>query len=120
MNTLVSSQHFLRRVIQRHLSSQDIAFVLQHGQVLYRTGIQFCFLGQKDIPQRLRRDPHTSRLAGVTVLLAHDGTLITAYKNPTGLHKIKRKAKRYLPRRADRPLTYVGGSAVQHTEQHIS
>jgi len=94
MPHVVPSGHFIDRAAQRNLSPTEIAFVLQHGRILYRTGIQFYFLGWRDIPKTLRQDPNIARLEGLTVLLGHDGTLVTAYKNRQAIRTIRRKAKR--------------------------
>lgn len=93
MHALVPSNHYVRRSGQCKLCDRDLAFVLQHARVLYRTGIRFYFLGWHDIPEPLRRNPGIARLQGMTVLLAHDGTLITAYKNPQAIRTIRRKVK---------------------------
>lgn len=103
-NTLIPSKHFLWRSAQLQLSPSDLAFVLEHGRLLHRTGILFRFLGRKDIPKKLRREPTISRLEGVTLLLSSEGTVITAYKNPQGLQQIRRKPKhRWLAYPARRP-----------------
>jgi hypothetical protein len=100
VRNITATNHVIERAAQRNLSPRDITFVLRHGRVLYRTGIQFYFLGRRDIPEELRRESRISRLEGFAVLLSHDGTLITAYKNPKALRKIRRKSKQRFERLA--------------------
>lgn len=97
MQNVTVSEHAFKRVAQGKLSPRDIAYVIRHGRVLYRTGVKFFFLGWRDIPEDHRRLPRVSRLEGLTILPSHDGTLLTAYKNRKALRKIKRKDTRAAP-----------------------
>lgn len=86
------SRHARFRASQRGLSDDEISFVLFFGRRLHRTGIRFVFLGQRDIPDTHRRTH--GHLAGATVLVSHDGTVLTVYKNPDAIRVIKKKDKR--------------------------
>lgn len=85
------SRHARHRASQRGLTEEEMTFVHFYGRRLHRTGIMFIFLGQRDIPARFRRSH--GYLTGATLLIAQDGTVITAYKNPDALRVIKKKAK---------------------------
>jgi len=85
------SFHARQRASQRGLNLAEIDFVLTHGRGIYRTGIRFIFLGERDIPARYRRTH--GYLTGVTLLMADDGTLLTVYKNPDAIRVIKKKSK---------------------------
>lgn len=85
------SRHARHRASQRGLTEDEIAFILFYGRRLHRTGILFLFLGHRDVPERYRRSH--GYLAGATLLVANDGTVITAYKNQDALRTIKKKAK---------------------------
>lgn len=85
------SRHARHRASQRGLTEDELSFVLYFGRRLHRTGIMFVFLGQRDIPERYRRSH--GYLTGATLLMAQDGTVITAYKNPEALKVIKKKSK---------------------------
>lgn len=89
------SLHARQRASQRGLSTHEIDFVLLFGRRIYRTGIRFIFLGARDIPVRYRRSH--GYLAGVTLLMADDGTLLTVYKNPEAIKVIKKKSKNKRP-----------------------
>lgn len=86
------SHHALRRASQRGLNADEIAFVFYFGRRLHRTGIQFVFLGARDIPRQFCRSH--GHLAGATLLIASDGTVLTVYKNQAAWRTIKKKEKR--------------------------
>ncbi|MFN3432067.1 MAG: hypothetical protein ACK46X_19220 [Candidatus Sericytochromatia bacterium] len=66
--------------------------MLFFGRRIHRTGIRFVFLGQRDIPESHRRSH--GYLAGATLLVSSDGTVLTVYKNQAALRTIKKKEKR--------------------------
>ncbi len=88
------TKHARERSQRRKFSLAEIAYVMEHGRLLYRTGVRFYFLGNKDLPLKDRNLPWAQHLVGTTLLVSGDGpTLITLYKNPKGLGDIKRKSK---------------------------
>jgi hypothetical protein len=87
------SRHAEHRQRQRNLSAADVAYVLNHGELIRRTGATFMFLGKQDIPWEDRRHDQFARLAGTTILLGDAETIITLYRNPRALRDIKRKDK---------------------------
>lgn len=94
------SCHAWERAVKCNISTRDIFYVMDHGRSIYRTGIEFCFLGDRDIPQDHQNDSRITELVGTTLLIAQDGTLITVYRNPDGLRTIKRKCKYFDGRKA--------------------
>ena len=94
LTTAVLSRHANQRAGQRTFNGAEIAYVLQNGRIVRRTGICFCFLAARDVPRADRRLAWVERLVGTTVLLnASQECIITLYKNKTALHEIKRKPK---------------------------
>ncbi|HEX2911033.1 MAG TPA: DUF4258 domain-containing protein [Chloroflexia bacterium] len=88
------SNHAQMRSCQRKFSQTEIAYVLQHGRVIRRTGIRFCFLAARDVPPADRRLPWVERLVGTTILLnPTEEQVITLYKNANALRDIKKKPK---------------------------
>ena len=85
--------HTRRRMQHRNVTPAEIQLALEHGQIEYRAGTKFYFLGQRDIPAKLRRTH--SRLAGLTIVVAN-GEIVTLYRNPRAHAAIKRRAKRCL------------------------
>lgn len=96
---LVTTRHVQTRMAQRGISAADLAFVREHGRVEYRTGVQFVFLGKKDIPAPLRRT--AGHLEGTVLIVAADGrVVVTCYRDRGAIAEIKRKAKRAARRAA--------------------
>lgn len=92
------SEHARRRCAQRNIETVAMEMARQYGRVVHRTGVVFYFLGRRDIPVSLRQHEGCRRMEGTTVVAAGDGEVITVYRNPAGLRKIKKKAKCRLPR----------------------
>jgi hypothetical protein len=86
------SRHARSRASQRGLTEDEINFVLQFGRLIHRTGIRFVFLAHRDVPSAYRRTH--GHLAGCTVLVSSDATVLTMYKNQAALRVIKKKDKR--------------------------
>lgn len=82
--------HTKRRMQHRIVTCEDIRLALVHGQVEYRHGTKFYFLGKRDIPAALRRTH--GRLAGLT-LVVENGEIVTVYRNPQAHADIKRRDK---------------------------
>lgn len=89
------SYHAQQRLAQRNLDQRAIDYVLKHGRLIRRTGVQFYVLGARDVPLQDRRRSSISRLIGTTILVARDGTIITVYRNRRTLRAIARKRKHW-------------------------
>jgi hypothetical protein len=88
------STHAFLRSAQRNLSYDDIAFIIQHGSRVHRTGVIFCQLRQKDIPPDTPGNHRHRQLAGTTVVLCKCGHyVITLYRNERAFHRDARKNK---------------------------
>jgi hypothetical protein len=85
------SYHARQRMNQRRISFTELSLVLHYGRQVYRAGVKFIFLGQRDLPVRLARQ--YDHLIGTTVLISEQD-VITVYKNRNALADIKRKWKR--------------------------
>ncbi|MFN8534451.1 MAG: DUF4258 domain-containing protein [Dehalococcoidia bacterium] len=85
--------HATERCAQRNLRTDEkIAYVLQHGTRIRRTGVTFVFLRRRDIPFEDRRVDRLARLEG-TILLVGNDVIITAYHRRDALKAIRRKVK---------------------------
>lgn len=90
------SLHAQQRLAQRNLDQRAIDYVLKHGRLIRRTGVQFYVLGARDIPLQDGRRSSITRLIGTTILVSRDGTIITVYRNRrTPLRAIVRKQKHW-------------------------
>ena len=100
------SRHAALRMAQRNVSPDDASLVIRYGTVEYRTGAEFYFLAEHDIP--LGRERDLERLVGTTVLVER-GRIRTVYRNRRALHSIRCKPKRRLPTK----LTITQESTLQ-------
>lgn len=92
------TKHARQRMAQRHLTEEHLEFVLKYGQVIHNGGAVFVFLGHRNIPDKYQADDKVAKLEGTTLVISHDGALITPYKNRDALKTIKRKLKQYIPK----------------------
>jgi hypothetical protein len=89
---LEMTDHARRRLAQRGLRADHVAYVLDHGTVECRTGVTFVVLRRRDIPPE-ERGGDAAHLEGTVILLSNDGEAITAYRNRTAFADIRRKTK---------------------------
>lgn len=88
------SKHAKTRSVERNLSSDDLNFVLSYGERLRRTGVIFCQLRKKDIPQDKQTFQRYGRLVGTTIVLCSCGSsVITLYRNEKAFRKDQSKSK---------------------------
>lgn len=89
------TEHALLRMTQRCLSINDVEYVVLHGQQHRCAGVVHFFLGRRDIPKKDCSNDVLRRLEGTTVLVDSQDSrsVITVYRNRSGLKCIRRKAK---------------------------
>jgi hypothetical protein len=87
------SYHAQCRAAQRNLPSVAVAYIMAWGRLIHRTGVDFYFLGNDDIPAQHRHLPWVARLAGAVALVARDGEVITLYRHANAPRDIQRKMK---------------------------
>lgn len=87
------SNHAERGLAQRAIPDTQLAYVLEHGVPVQRTGVTFYILRDRDIPPQDRRQDAIARLAGTAILVGPNGRVITAYRNPRALRTIQKKPK---------------------------
>lgn len=88
------SSHALERSAQRNISDDDIDFILTHGVKLHRTGVIFCQLRHKNLPEDLPGNHRARQLVGTTLVLCKCGQyIVTVYREERAFHRDKRKAK---------------------------
>ena len=77
------STHASRRAAQRNFSPDEIDFLLEHGCLTRNTGVIFCRLRAKDLPDDLPRNHRYRRLVGSTLILCKCGYfVVTLYREP--------------------------------------
>ena len=81
------SDHAARRAAQRNVAPDEIDFLLQHGNHLHNTGVIFCQLRAKDVPNDLPGNHRYRRLIGSTLVLCRCGHfVVTLYREEKAFH----------------------------------
>jgi len=97
------SDHAARRAAQRNVSPDEIAFLLKHGRFLHNTGVIFCQLRRKDVPDDLPGNHRYRRLVGSTLVLCRCGHfVVTLYREAKAFHHDNCKT-----RYNQKPETYI-------------
>ncbi|EIM72428.1 hypothetical protein A3SI_19775 [Nitritalea halalkaliphila LW7] len=100
-----ASLHAQVRKQQRGIRASDIQTVVDWGKCIYKQGIRFFYL-----PKSLIRERGLSCSDGlsdlIVVLAGKDREMITCYKNPKALRRVKKKPKRCAKRGAVQEREY--------------
>jgi len=98
MQDIALSSHALHRSAQRNITEEDITFIILSGHRLRRTGVIFCQLRRKDIPDGTPGNHRYWQLVGTTVVLCRCGRyVITVYREERAFHRDACKSKYRLP-----------------------
>ena len=113
-NVSLLTRHAALRMAQRNVSLADAGLVIAYGTVEYRTGVEFYFIAQRNIPPGSERS--LERLVGTTAVV-RAGRVETVYRYRKALFNIKGKPRHRLKwgpgatnSRALAPLLIEGGS----------
>lgn len=86
--------HIKTRACQRNLSPNEIEFIVNHASRVRRTGVIFCQMRRKDMPDDIPPNDPLYRLVGSTVILDKtERAVITAYRDPHAFKRDRRKSK---------------------------
>ena len=90
------TNHAEIRLMERGIKIDDIKTVTTLAKPIFRTGIKFYYLREKDIPVEFRNESNFQKLIGTIVLVSIDGFVITSYRNKSkkAIKKIMKKNKR--------------------------
>lgn len=94
---MVLTTHVRKRMQSRRISEADIQDAVRYGRTYYARGAVFKVIGKKEIDRHCD-EPNLQHLEGVHVVMAHDGTVITAYRNRQ-FHRVNFSKPRYRPHR---------------------
>ena len=98
------TKHAAQRQAQRCISDLQLSLTLDYGQRVHMSCAEICFLGRKDIPDWI--DPrYADKMDGTVVVLSPDGAVITTYRNPDYLHRLRTRAGSPKKPRAERGLS---------------
>jgi hypothetical protein len=88
------SQHAEMRSAQRNVSFDEILFIIRHGRRTRRTGVIFCQMLEKNMPENIPANDPIQRLVGTTVVLCECGHhVVTIKRGVKSFFKDKRKSK---------------------------
>ena len=90
---VLMSRHARRRSAQRHLTEDNVRYIMAYGREYRRTGVTFIVLRRRDIPRDDLRRPALAHLQGAVLLIGDEGIVITLYRNPCAARTITRKLK---------------------------
>lgn len=88
------TDHALMRMGQRGISERVVDMVLRHGRTVHARGATYRVVGHKEVSRCADRGIDLAEADGVHVLLASDGSVITAYRNHE-LRKIRPTKRRH-------------------------
>lgn len=112
------TRHFESRVNERGLRADVLEYIFRWAEPVYRSGLVFLAIRRKDLPERERNSKIASRAMGWVLGLAHDESLVTAYRRCNAVSYLKKK-----PRRALHPKDFDNRRELQRLEQaadHLS
>lgn len=88
------SDHAVRRAAQRNLRQDEIDFMIANGSFHRNTGVIFCQLRAKDLPDDLPANHRFRRLVGTTLVLCRCGYyVVTVYREARAFHDDLCKAR---------------------------
>ena len=75
------THHARARMDGRRIPPEAVAAVLAHGRTVWTRGAQVFALGRKEVARALQRGLDLRPFAGLQVVCAPDGDVLTVYRN---------------------------------------
>lgn len=75
------TDHAQMRMGQRGISERCVAMVLRYGRTVHARGAAYRVIGHKEVARCAELGIDVSEADGVHVLVAPDGSVVTAYRN---------------------------------------
>jgi len=94
---MVFTNHANQRMRSREISEADVQLTIEYGRTFYARGAVHKVIGKKEIA-RYQDEADLEHLDGVTVVMGHDGTVITTYRNRR-FHRANFRKPRHRPHR---------------------
>lgn len=92
---MFATAHFSVRQAQRARTDLTVALVLRYGRRFFEGDDRVYFLARRDIPPTVAHE--LAERAHGTVVVCRGDALVTTFRNPRYLHRLKRRVGR--PRR---------------------
>jgi len=91
---LSQNKHAQMRMGQRGISERFVAMALRYGRTVHARGAAYRVIGHKEVARCAEFGFDISEADGVHVLVAPDGSVVTAYRNHE-LRKIRPSKRRH-------------------------
>ena len=90
---LSATDHARERQRRRGVSDDQLELTLHYGTRLYAQGAVFYYLRLRDVPHWVG-DDYAARVRGTVAVVSHDGAILTTYRNPKALRRLKKHPRR--------------------------
>ena len=90
---LTPTGHGAERQRRRGITDDQLDFTLRYGTRLHVTGAVLYYLRRRDIPLWVGAE-YAARVHGTVAVVSQEGALVTTYRNPKILHRLKKRPRR--------------------------
>ena len=94
--TFTHTRHSQQRSCERSIHDQDLAAVIENGDAIFKQGMTFYVLGEKNIPKDLPLKLQKKVKNLVVVVAGDEASIITCYRSKNPFKHLKRKSKTLL------------------------
>ena len=84
--------HGEERRRQRGITEDQLELTLHYGTRLHVTGAVLFYLRRRDIPRWVDSD-YAAKVHGTVAVVSQDGAVMTTYRNPKILHRLKKRPR---------------------------
>jgi hypothetical protein len=89
---LAFTAHGLERQRRRGITDDQLELTLRYGLRLHVTGVILYYLRRRDVPWWIGTD-YAAKVHGTVAVVSRDGALVTTYRNPKILHRLKKRPR---------------------------
>ena len=89
---LAATSHANERQRKRGITDDQLDLTLRYGTRLHVTGAVLYYLRRRDIPLWMDAE-YASRVHGTVAVVSQAGLLVTTYRNPKILHRLKKRPR---------------------------
>jgi len=91
------TRHATERQLKRGIPDEQLHLAIDFGRRVHGSGVEVYFLGRKDIPPWI--DHRMAwKIEGTVVVMSPEDDVITTYRNPRCIAKLRRQAELPRPR----------------------
>ena len=97
LTCLAPTGHGAERQRRRGITDDQLDLTLRYGTRLHVTGAVLYYLRRRDIPLWVGAE-YAARVHGTVAVVSQGGALVTTYRNPKILHRLKKRPRRAVGR----------------------